>query len=229
VTPRALASVAFYTIASVARELHHDEVQQEDNLLIEAVSLLVQRQRETESWLSDQMSQSEARASAVERRYGDLEARLVGIEDQLERLVRELEPPRNDPVSDLRLARLREQVEDLRSDTDGRPGPAPARPIPPPIEPVPRYEPSPARYEPVPVRHEAPRTVEPAPVRHEAPHPVEPEPVRTTEAAPARAPVPAESSVLEVMGPRPQDRMGFILIGIGLIVLLFALLTQLHF
>ena len=57
------------------------------NLLIEAVSLLVQRQRETEGWVAEQIWQAEERAAATERRYAELEARLLGIEEHVSRLV----------------------------------------------------------------------------------------------------------------------------------------------
>jgi hypothetical protein len=103
------------------RSVARDDAPHEDNLLIEAVSLLVQRQRETETWVAEQVDQAEERAAAVEQRYAELEGRLAGIEFQLDRLVRELEPGRGDVASGQQLARLREQVEDLKSDTDGRP------------------------------------------------------------------------------------------------------------
>jgi hypothetical protein len=96
------------------------EVGEEDNLLIEAVSLLVQRQRETESWIAEQISQAEERAAASERRTAELEVRLAGIEEHLARLVPEVEPVREDAGVDERLERLREQVEGLKSGADTR-------------------------------------------------------------------------------------------------------------
>src|SRR5690348_5925957 len=108
-------------LRSVARDLPQEEAPHEDNLLIEAVSLLVQRQRETEAWVAEQVEQAEERAAAVEQRYAELEGRLAGIEFQLDRLVRELEPGRGEAAPGSQLARLREQVEELKSDTDGRP------------------------------------------------------------------------------------------------------------
>src|SRR5205807_6153313 len=98
---------------NVASELSRTEVKEEGNLLIEAVALLVQRQRETESWVAEQIWQAEERAAATDRRYAELEARLEGIEEHLARLVHEIEPARGDPAGDERLARLREQVEGL--------------------------------------------------------------------------------------------------------------------
>jgi len=98
----------------VLSDLNRSEVKEEGNLLIEAVALLVQRQRETESWVAEQIWQSEERAAATDRRYAELEARLEGIEQHLARLVHEIEPTPGDTASDERLARLREQVEGLK-------------------------------------------------------------------------------------------------------------------
>jgi hypothetical protein len=107
-------------------EVKVPEVKEEGNLLIEAVSLLVQRQRETEGWVTEQIWQAEERAAAAERRYAELEGRLSGIEEHLSRLVNELEPQRGDAQVDERLSRLREQVEDLKTvGTDGRPATSP--------------------------------------------------------------------------------------------------------
>jgi hypothetical protein len=121
------------TIRSVPPDLSKSEVKEvsevkeEGNLLIEAVSLLVQRQRETEGWVAEQIWQAEERAAAAERRYAELEDRLGGIEEHLSRLVNELEPaPGGNAEVDQRLSRLREQVEDLKTvGTDGRPAVSP--------------------------------------------------------------------------------------------------------
>jgi hypothetical protein len=104
------------------------EVKEEGNLLIEAVSLLVQRQRETESWVAEQMWQADERAAATDRRYAELEARLEGIEEHLARLVHHIEPMRGDADTDERLARLREQVAGLKSESTVR-EPESARPV----------------------------------------------------------------------------------------------------
>src|ERR1044071_8498021 len=102
------------TIASVPSELSRrdesSEIKQEGNLLVEAVSLLVQRQRETETWISEQLWQAEQRASESDRRYAELEARLAGIETHLARLVHELEPSADDG----RIGQLRQQLQGLR-------------------------------------------------------------------------------------------------------------------
>jgi hypothetical protein len=121
------------TIRSVPPDLSKSEVKEvsevkeEGNLLIEAVSLLVQRQRETEGWVAEQIWQAEERAAAAERRYAELEDRLGGIEEHLSRLVNELEPASGGNAEvDQRLSRLREQVEDLKTvGTDGRPAVSP--------------------------------------------------------------------------------------------------------
>lgn len=183
-------------LCSVAR----DDAPHEDNLLIEAVSLLVQRQRETEGWVAEQVEQAEERAAAVEHRYAELEGRLAGIEFQLDRLVRELEPGRGDAVSGQQLARLREQVDELKSDTDGRP-PRAAR----------SAEPSlPTRSAEAP-----PRTADAA--------------VAPRAAVPARVGVASADSVWEFFGPTPQDRFGILLIFLGVVAVLYALLSQLRF
>jgi hypothetical protein len=217
------------TIRSVARELRSDEMEQADNLLIEAVSLLVQRHRETESWLSEQIAQADHRAAATERRYADLETRLTGIEDQLDRLARELEP-RFDTASDERLARLREQVEDLKSEGDGRsvrvvPSHGPVIPASSPMAAVP-----PPAVLPPPTPIAPPVGAAPA---HSVPSAPASAVVTAPSPAPA-APVVAVSSgqaesVWDVLGPRPQDRFGLVLIGLGLLAVFFAILTQLHF
>src|ERR1700694_1440082 len=107
------ADVPRSTIRDGPPDLSRSEVKEEGNLLIEAVALLVQRQRETESWVAEQMWQSEERAAATDRRYAELEARLEGIEEHLSRLLSEIDPKPGDVASDERLARLREQVEGL--------------------------------------------------------------------------------------------------------------------
>jgi hypothetical protein len=200
----------------VAHDVSRGEAQQEDNLMIEAVSLLVQRQRETESWVAEQIDQADARAAAVERRYADLESRLAGVEDALERLTRELEPGRGDPVAGQRLARLREQVEDLKSDTDGRPlrslpsVPAVTRSV---ENESPRGEPP-----------QVARTVEPEGSRQVVtPAHSAPPPTRATVSASGLS-----TGVLEFLGSTPQDRFGVLLIFVGVVAVLYAILTQLR-
>jgi hypothetical protein len=93
----------------VASNLPREDLPHEENLLLEAVSLLVERQRDTEQ-------------------------RLAAIEDRVNRLVREQTSARA-PGADERLARLREQVAALRSgETESRPvrAVAPVRSVAPP-------------------------------------------------------------------------------------------------
>ena len=83
----------------MASNLPRHEGAEEENLLIEAVSLLVQRQRENEE-----------RSAALELRLSELEAQLHG-------LVHDVSPA----VADDRLAALREQLEALRGEPGVRP------------------------------------------------------------------------------------------------------------
>jgi uncharacterized coiled-coil protein SlyX len=188
------------TIRSVPPDLSKSEVKEvsefkeEGNLLIEAVSLLVQRQRETEGWVAEQIWQAEERASAAERRYADLEDRLSGIEEHLSRLVNELEPAQDSNAQvDERLSRLREQVEDLKAaGTDGRL-------VAPP-----------------------PRTSEPQPSLVAFAPPAE-------TAWPAATGAPTNVGFLDLLGCRPADRWGAVLIAAGAVAVLFAVLTSVRF
>ncbi len=179
------------------------EVGVEESLLIEAVSLLVQRQRETETWVTEQVWQAEQRAATSERRYAELEARLVDIEEQLTRLLRDTEPGRSDAAVEERLARLREQVEDLKTGGDGRPAHTVTVP-----------GPTPPQAGPV-----LPREFEPAPA---PPPPVRPARVAATAGGSSQSP-----GLLELLGATPQDRFGIALIGLGAVAVLYAILTQL--
>ncbi len=105
----------------VSSDPSDNQATEEDGLLVEAVTLLVRRQRETEAWVAEQLCRAEEQATTAERRYAELDARLTGIEDQLSRLVRMFEPARGDRAMDERLARLREQLDGLKSEVDGRP------------------------------------------------------------------------------------------------------------
>jgi hypothetical protein len=200
----------------VLSDLNRRDVGEEGNLLIEAVSLLVQRQRETESWIAEQVGQAEERATAAERLYADLEVRLAGIEEHLARLVHDVEPLREDAGVDERLERLREQVEGLKSSADGRT----------------------ARTNPVLAASTAGAThsqaVEPRPVgAREQPYTAEPRPLGMRPVAPARPRMAATSaqgaSFWDLLGPSPQDRFGLVLIGAGLVAVVYAVLTQLRF
>jgi hypothetical protein len=211
----------------VASDLSRSDVKEEvgvgvgENLLIEAVSLLVQRQHETESWVAEQVSQAEERAAVSERRYGELEARLVGIEDQLERLMREVEPGRSAAV-DERLVRLREQLEGLKSGADGRP----ARAVPAPSLPTLEATPAPPPREPEPPTPHTPLTREPEPSTYRAAllrEPVPPKPASLRAAAADGQ----SAGFWDLLGSTAESRFGIALIGVGAIAVLFAILTQL--
>jgi hypothetical protein len=215
----------------VPSELSSKEPAHEENLLIEAVSLLVQRQRETESWVAEQVWQTEERATATERRYADLETRLAGIEEQLGQLLREVGSGRSEVV-DEGLARLREQVQDLKSAADGHPTRSVttqvlprAEEAPPPREP--ELRPAQAVAVPDP---DAPRPARnAAEVRDSEPRrPIGP-PARSTRAAVATSSSSQQVGFLELLGSTTEDRWGFALIVSGAVAVLYALLTQLPF
>lgn len=193
-------------------DLSRNEVKEEGNLLIEAVALLVQRQRETESWIAEQIWQAEERATGTDRRQAELEARLESIERHLARLVNEIEPARGDAAVDERLAHLREQVESLKSGSavDGRP----------------------ARIAPIPLENNAPPVVEPLPQELDSARPAaaaEARYERRPVAAPATTGAGHRVTFWSVLGASPQDRFGVVFIGAGAVAVLYAILTQLRF
>lgn len=115
------------TIRDVPREVTRsdsgtdaqDETTEQGNLVIEALTLLVQRQREIETWVAEQVWQAEERVAATEGQYSDLERRLQDIEARLGRLAHQLELRQSDEPSNSRLIELREQIEALRSTPNG--------------------------------------------------------------------------------------------------------------
>ena len=185
------------------------EVQQEGNLLIEAVALLVQRQRETESWVAEQIWQAEERFAVTDRRYTELEARLVGIEEHLARLANALEPAHGDAAVDERLARLREQLEGLKSGSgcDGRP----TRVAPPASE------------------RSVPVAAEPSAGQPERPPSVVTAASRFVRPAAATGGSGQNITFWDLLGPSPQDRWGLVLIGAGAVAVLYAILSQVRF
>jgi hypothetical protein len=206
---------------SVAHDLSRDPAHEEDNLLIEAVSLLVQRHHETETWLAEQIEQADERAANVERRYADLEARLGGIEETLDRLLRDFEPARGDAAVGQRLARLREQVADLRSVSDGRTlrsVPSAAEPA---SAPLPTVQPTAA----LPIAPAAPAS--PPVVESVVAVPASAVPTAAPPAAAAAA--TARPSLWERAGPTDRHRFGLVAMAIGVAALLYALFSQLHF
>lgn len=207
--------------ATVLRQPDVDAGDVEGNLLVEAVSLLLQRQRETESWLTEQFRQTERSAAQVERRYTELDQRLSRIEQRLAGLVRNVDPSTAD---DRQLSRLREQVETLSSGVTtltARPTPIvglPPRPgwTSPPRGVGPREDV--AAVTPAPEPPSA--TAEPAVVRVEA---------APAEAVVRTAPQPRAGGVWYILGDTPADRFGALLIGGGAIAVLYTVLTQLGF
>jgi len=240
----------------VRPEPSRSELTNQENLLVEAVSLLVQRQRETESWVAQQVWQAEDRAASTERRYAELESRLVGIEDQLNRLVEDVTTPSAGPgeVADEGLARLRAQIEGLKSggvggasaassatthDADGVVPPAPSA-----VNSVvheAHLQPSTAvvretispRTTYATVVTDVPRQAQTQSQSAGLP-PVQPaaqaqqvQPPAPIAGAPAVRPAQSPG-LLDLLGATPQDRMGVVLIGLGAIAVLYAILGQLH-
>ena len=193
----------------MASDLSRTEVKEEGNLLIEAVALLVQRQRETESWVAEQIWQAEERAAATDRRYAELEARLEGIEEHLARLVHEIEPARGDPAGDERLARLREQVEGLKvtPGTAARGGP---------------IQPGPAEYAAPPAVDTSPLPREPESARPVAAG--EPRYQRQAVAAPGAGGSAQSVTFWDLLGSNQQDRFGVVLMGAGSVAVLFGVI-----
>jgi hypothetical protein len=187
----------------VASNPSRSNVIEEENLLIEAVSLLLQRQRETESVLAESRQQLDG----IDRRHAEFEARLASIEDRLARLARELGSSRTDAAAGERLARLREHLAELKSDGD----PRPRRPLRPPE--VTSLDA--ARRQP-----EAQRAASGtgASLPSSAPDAVVPTPEAT------RGP-----TLWNIVGATPRDRFGLLLIGVGVIAVLYAVLSMLHF
>ena len=210
---------------------------EEDNLLVEAVSLLVQRQRETEKWVTEQVCQAEERSAATERRYAELEARLAGIEEQLARLVHELEPARGEAASDERLARLREQLEGLKAAGDGRPTlphPASDAPTATAVRAAQDSEPSEARS--AAQRESRRQRLTPGDTAPEGQSriPIPPE-WRQRVASPAvkearrgEGTAPRRAGFLDLLGSDPQDRFGLVFMGVGAVAVLYAALSLLR-
>lgn len=211
---------------TVLSDPNRREVREEGNLLIEAVSLLVQRQRETDTWIAEQIWQAEERAAAAERQYAEFEARLAGLEEHLARLMDEVEPLHNDAGVDERLERLREQVEGLRSGPDARSvrsapvlAATPAA-VPSSVTGAPDREPEVISSS----GSVAGREVTTREVRYitdrRAPGP-----------RPARTPMAAGQGVsfMELLGAGPAERFGLVLIGAGAVAVVYAVLTQLRF
>jgi hypothetical protein len=222
----------------------NNEPGDEDNLLVEAVSLLVQRQRETEKWVAEQVAQAEERTAATERRYAELEARLAALEEQLSRVAREVEPTRADAAPDERLARLRAQLEALKSGGNGVPAALPPQPPrsasdAPKTTPAPARGPDVARASAAEARSAAPqeRATSAAAPEYQPLIPIPSEP-RSRYTSPAtRAPLrgragtpspPQGVTFLNLLGSSPEDRYALVFIGVGGVAVLYAALSLLR-
>jgi hypothetical protein len=175
---------------------------EEADLLIEAISLLGQRQQETEAWAAERVHQADERAQAVEQRQLELERRLESLEQRLAQLGEQIEPELPAGGPDERLARLRQHVEELRGVATAFEDNS--------VEP-------PALVAPVSVASVPPRVEPPAP----------PSPPRIERpSAPARQPRAAQGSDfwqrLEQFPPRADTA----LLLLGLLVVLYAGLWQ---
>jgi hypothetical protein len=208
----------------VASNLPRRDASEEGNLLIEAISLLIERQRETESWVAEQLSQAEERTEATDRRQAELDSRLTALQDQLSRLMRELGASRAEAAVDQRLARLREQLEDLRSQTEPRPvrstSPGGVTSLDVALA---RRQSDAQRPSPPPPEVAAPARVEPE--ARSGPDGASQPPRAVTIKAPASK---GDRSLWALMGPTPQHRFGLVLIGVGVLALLYAILSQVH-
>jgi hypothetical protein len=204
-------------------DLSRSDARDEENLLIEAISLLVQRQGETESLVAEQVFHAEERAAVTERHYAELEARLTGIEDQLGRLIRELDYGQADPAVDERMARLREQIEGLRAGPDGRPPGTTGRAGQPALDTAPAAA---NTREPV-SAHRPATTTEPTNARELLSGRAsmsEPRPRRPGYAATAE---PRGLSFWDAVGATAQERFGLVLIVVGALAVIYAILSQL--
>ena len=174
-------------------------------LLLEALTLLVQRQAETESALTDQVARTNTRVANVERRGVDLEARVAGIDARLQQLATQVEP---DPGLSGRVAVLQAQLQQLHVArlADAQPSQSSA--------PEPTFAPPPPTVQ----------TEAAAPTSHP------PQAIRQTHAPPPRraAVVGSADTLWARLGNTNQDRASAVLIGTGVLVVVFAALAQLR-
>jgi len=117
---------------------------EEADLLIEAVSLLGQRQQELDAWAAERERASDERLVAVEERQAEFERRLAALEQRVAQLDDgEHGGPAGGPED--RLERLRQQVEELRGAAVQIDEAAPESDVLPAPEPAPVAAPAPAR------------------------------------------------------------------------------------
>jgi hypothetical protein len=208
---------------------------EESSLLVEAVSLLVQRQREAEVWLAEQFRQTLLSDSALDRRMAELEERLGRIQARLGTLAAEVDP---NLASAGDIARLEQGLQSL---TNGAAG-FPARPQ--TLTVVPSQTPSPSMDLPPRLTVEAANGARPrGPVNGAVRHAAESRSSEDADAAPGHvAPAyaavgdaaaggagPRRASAWDVFGATPRERWGLALMGGGALALLYLVLRGLGF
>jgi hypothetical protein len=182
-------------------------------LLLEALTLLVQRQAETESTMTDQIARTNARVVNVERRGTALEARVADIDARLRQLAIQVEP---DPGLASRVAVLQAQLQQLH------------------VARIPDDEPEPLQSSVVTSAPPSPTPTPPSPTPRTSLHA---QAIRQPQAPPPRRDVmPPRRAVLvgsadalwDRLGTTNQDRASLVLIGTGVLVVVFAALAQLR-
>ena len=177
----------------------------ERQLLLEAVTLLTQLQSDTETTLHGRLDQTWRRMSVLEQRLGEFETRLTSIDDRLARLAVELRP---DPRIDERVNQLRTNIDRLASRSNARATQPAARSV------------AVAEADRTPVVPSAVDSVtQPEPVTAPAP----------ADEGPFKRQVEPAPKVLDYLGRTPQDRAGVILIGVGLVAVVYAALANIRF
>jgi hypothetical protein len=186
---------------------------QEAELLLEAIHLLAQRQQETEIWAAERIRLAEERATAAEQRQTAFEAQLAALEGRVAALASEEQPTLIAGTPEERLARLREQVEELRLIPSGTEADEPV-PVPTPVV-------------------AAPTAPAPTPPASSSPPPAAPT-ARTGPSTAAHPPATsatstatsALSSAWQRFEQMPRGQMEKILIVVGVLIVVYAGLWQ---
>jgi len=195
----------------VQGELAEATVVRERALLLEALTLLVKRQAETETALTAQLARTNARVAAAERRGLELEARLADIDARLQRLASEVAP---DPGLPRRVAVLQSQVENLQAAAGSTQA---ALAVTEPRAPQ-------AVISVAAVAAPAPQAV-PSVATPSAP----PRQPQAAPLAPRRAALVGSPDTLwDRLGSTNQDRASVVLIGAGVLAVVFAAIAQLR-
>jgi len=180
---------------------------QEAELLIEAISLLAQRQQETEMWAAERIRAAEDRATSAEHRLTSIETQLSALESAVGALVDQTEPALIAGTPEERLSRLREQVEELRVIPSGEED-AESQTVPPP-EPVAVAAP--------PAASAAPPVAQTVAAPPPAPRP---------QPATVPAPGPAGPSAWQRFEQMPRGQLEKALIVVGVLIVVYAGLWQ---